>query len=257
MADISDLLLIVALVTQMKAGSPIGTATGFFYTSGDRLFFVTNRHVVLPEQPSNAPDVLSLLLHTDESDLTKNAPFPIPLYDGAAPSFFGYPNYAKVPVDIVVVPLNMSLRARYVFKAVSKANFLPDSFVLSAGDDAMVVGFPRGLSDSVHNLPIVRAALVSSAPAVHFAGMPFFLIDANLHPGTSGSPVFTRPRSLWPDKQGNTNLLGGTPSYFLGVHSATVFVPLATGSEPLGLATVWYGALIEEIIAAIPAPKAA
>jgi hypothetical protein len=41
------------------------------------------------------------------------------------------------------------------------------------------------------------------------------------------------------------------------VHSSTLSVALPTGSEHLGLATVWYAALLEEIIAAIPPPKAA
>lgn len=144
MVEINDLLLVVALVTQVKAGNAIGTATGFFYLSGDRLFFVTNRHVVLPDPPGAKPDSLSVLLHTDGTDLTKNTAYPISLYAGTTPLYFIHPQYVKTPIDVAVIPLDISLKDRFVFKALSKANLLPEHFVLSPGDDAMVVGFPRG-----------------------------------------------------------------------------------------------------------------
>jgi len=116
----------------------------------------------------------------------------------------------------------------------------------------MVIGFPRGLSDSKHNLPLVRNALVSSAYGINFEEAPMFLVDANLHPGMSGSPVLTKPKNIWPDRQGNTNMLTGSPTYFLGVFSATLSVKVsATQEEALGLGAVWYAKLIEDIIAAI------
>jgi hypothetical protein len=79
-----------------------------------------------------------------------------------------------------------------------------------------------------------------------------FLVDANLHPGMSGSPVLTRAKNVWPDKAGNTNMMTGSPVYFLGVFSATLSVKLAPAQEEaLGLGTVWYGRAIEEIIKSI------
>jgi hypothetical protein len=79
-----------------------------------------------------------------------------------------------------------------------------------------------------------------------------FLVDSNLHPGMSSSPVMTRPKNMWADKKGNTNVLTGSPTYFVGIFSATLSVNVtATQQEALGLGAVWYARLIEEIIASI------
>jgi hypothetical protein len=68
----------------------------------------------------------------------------------------------------------------------------------------------------------------------------------------SGSPVLTKPKNIWPDREGNTNMLTGAPVYFLGVFSATLSVNLsANQQEALGLGQVWYARLIEEIMASI------
>ena len=43
--------------------------------------------------------------------------------------------------------------------------------------------------DDVFNLQVVRNGTVASAYPMRFRGQPYFLIDARLHEGTSGSPV--------------------------------------------------------------------
>ncbi|MGH9339895.1 MAG: hypothetical protein ACRD1R_09995 [Acidobacteriota bacterium] len=142
-------------------------------------------------------------------------------------------------MDIAVVTLDQSFTSGIFIKAIALSNFLPERFVMNPGEDVMVIGFPRGLSDSVHNLPLVRNALVSSANSVNVGGFPTFLVDANLHPGMSGSPVLTKPKNIWPDREGNTNILTGSPVYFLGVFSATLSVNLsANQQEALGLGQV-------------------
>ena len=47
-------------------------------------------------------------------------------------------------------------------------------------------------------------------------------------------------------------MMTGSPTYFLGVFSATLSVKVsATEDEALGLGAVWYASIIEEIIASI------
>jgi hypothetical protein len=77
-----------------------------------------------------------------------------------------------------------------------------------------------------------------------------FLTDANLHPGTSGSPVITKPKSAWVDDKRYTNIMTGTNYFLLGAHSATLGATPAGKQEiPLGLGAAWYADLIEEITA--------
>lgn len=249
----NELLFVVAIVTMIQGGKPVGTATGFFYHKNDVLYFVTNRHVVRDEAKGLKPDVLRVKLHVDANDLTKNLDRDIPLYVNGRARWHVHPNYAKSPIDVSVIQLDRkALTAGTYLKALNASNFLPDKFLINPGEDIMVIGFPRGLSDSKHNLPLVRNALVSSAYGINFEEAPMFLVDANLHLGMSGSPVLTKPKNIWPDRQGNTNMLTGSPTYFLGVFSATLSVKVsATQEEALGLGAVWYAKLIEDIIASI------
>lgn len=249
MGTINEILAVVTLIIQIQNGQPVGTATGFFYIKNDTVYLITNRHVVLDEEKRIKPDILRVRLHTDPNDITKNVDFDIPLYSNGAATWHVHRDYVKNKIDIAVIEIDQKkIKAGHFFKGLSASNFFPKNFVIQPGEDVMIIGFPRGLSDSKHNLPIVRNAMISSAYGVDFQGSPFFLVDANLHPGMSGSPVITKPKNVWPDDKGNISLLTGSPMYLLGVHSATLGIKLPSGEEPLGLGTVWYGHLIEEII---------
>ena len=249
MGVINEILAVVILIIQIQSGQPVGTATGFFYARNDIVYMVTNRHVVLDEEKGIKPDTLRVKLHEDPKDMTKNVDFDIPLYTNDSVKWHVHSDYKTKKIDVAVIEIDQkSLKAGHFIKELSSSNFLPKEFVIQPGEDVMVIGFPRGFSDSTHNLPLVRNAMISSAYSVDFQGSPFFLIDANLHPGMSGSPVITKPKNTWPDDKGNINILTGSPMYFLGVHSATIVLPLSSGKESLGLGTVWYGYLIEEII---------
>jgi hypothetical protein len=82
---------------------------------------------------------------------------------------------------------------------------------LDVSAPVLFVGFPNGMFDEKHYLPIVRRGHIATSPDLDFNGEPIFLIDASVFPGSSGSPVFTV----------GDNLIGGTPSLkFLGIISA-------------------------------------
>lgn len=249
METINEILVTVTLIIQIQDGQQVGTATGFFYIRNDVVYFVTNRHVIVDEEKGIKPHTLRVKLHLDPNDMTKNVDFDIPLYSAGLARWHVHPDYTVKKIDVAVVELDQrALRAGHFLKGLSASNFFPKKYVIQPGEDVMVIGFPRGLSDSTHNLPLVRNAMISSAYGFDFRGNPFFLVDANLHPGMSGSPVITKPKNVWPDEKGNIDFLTGSPMYFLGVHSATLGLTLPSGEEPLGLGTVWYGYLIEEII---------
>jgi hypothetical protein len=82
---LNEILLTVTLVIQLKNGGIIGSASGFFYTQSDRLYLVTNKHVVRGDK--TAPDALRLRLHTDANDVLKNADYDVPLFKGGKPAW--------------------------------------------------------------------------------------------------------------------------------------------------------------------------
>lgn len=248
---VDRLLATIVMVIQLQAGKPIGSATGFFYADNSNIFLITNRHVVLDEKKGHRPDALRLKLNGVSGVLGKGVDFDVPLYHDSSPVWLTHPKYPNPPIDVVAIPLDYkALMKDHFLVTLSSANFLPDDLALGTGEDVMAIGFPRGLSDQEHNLPIARNAMISSAYGVPFQGFPLFLIDANMHPGMSGSPVFTRQKNLWQRKSGGVDAFASERTFLLGVHSATLGVELPTGQEPLGLATVWDAQVIEDIIEA-------
>lgn len=67
-----------------------------------------------------------------------------------------------------------------------------DSSDLFPSQSVMFVGYPDSIKDRMHNLPIARTGTIASLPHVDFDGQPSFLIDAQVWPGSSGSPVFVK-----------------------------------------------------------------
>jgi len=246
---VHDIVATVSFVEQVKGGNAMGSATGFFYTRGDDLFLVTNKHVVRDEDRGVLPDLLRLRLHQDANDLTKNGVYDVPLYASGQPLWKGPPQ--PQIADVALLRLNRpEITRTFLIKALSAASFLPERYVLHPGEDVFVMGYPLGFYDERHNLPVFRNAMIASVHGVAFEGLPLFLTDANLHPGTSGSPVITKPKSTWVDEAGNTALVTGTVYYLVGIHSGT-WEPRGV---PVGLGAAWYANLIEDAAASFESP---
>jgi hypothetical protein len=56
----------------------------------------------------------------------------------------------------------------------------------------LILIFPLGFHDIMHNLPIVPRATITSSFPHPFKGESYLLTDARLHRGMSGSPVIAR-----------------------------------------------------------------
>lgn len=71
--------------------------------------------------------------------------------------------------------------------------------LIGAGEAILMVGYPNGLWDEVHNFPLFRQGITSSDPAFDFCGKPEFMIDCACFPGSSGSPIFTYCETVYRD----------------------------------------------------------
>jgi hypothetical protein len=60
-----------------------------------------------------------------------------------------------------------------------------------ASEDILVIGYPNGLIDELNNLPIFVKGNTSTHPNFDHYGREEFLVNANVYPGSSGSPVFS------------------------------------------------------------------
>jgi hypothetical protein len=238
--EISTINFVTTRLEIQKGGGTIGGATGFFFHDGGREFLATNRHVVVDEEGGQHPDALKMLLHANRADLKATKPVVARLQRSGAPTWLQHPDYDLLKCDVVLVPMDpttLDQQNLMNFKGASitcTTSEIINTHLVNPFGDLAIVGYPRGFHDAANNLPVYRRASVASCYGVDFNGMPYFLVDANLHPGTSGSPVVNTHHTLW----------GGPKAYTLfGVHSAQHVVR----GEPLGLNVVWYANLLPEI----------
>lgn len=83
-------------------------------------------------------------------------------------------------------------------------------------EEILMIGYPTGLSDYKHNLPIVRKGIIASDPRIPFDGKDHFLIDCACFPGSSGSPVVTKEQNFFKNAQGNL-VMGSKRSALMGI----------------------------------------
>jgi S1-C subfamily serine protease len=234
-----ELALVTVRIETFSAESRLGTATGFFCTSADQghLFLITNRHVVVNEAAKSFPDHLTLRVHNNPVDLRQSAEYTVRLYRDEQRREKAW-REVDPSVDVVAVELNFPEMRRYVFKAFSAGDFITDDVILGLGDPLVIIGYPLGFYDDVFNLPIIRQGAVASVFPVPFKGNRFFLVDANLQPGTSGSPVVTKPSAMSLTRTGT--VLGGRMFYLVGVNSGAY--------DALNLNAVWFTDILSELI---------
>ncbi len=87
-------------------------------------------------------------------------------------------------------------------------------------EDIIVVGYPNGISDTAHNIPVFRRGITATPAYIDFQNKQEFLIDASIFPGSSGSPVFLYNQGTYSNRSGGTMI--GTRAKLLGVVHAVL-----------------------------------
>lgn len=244
---VDPLLASVCLIVQAHGTSLVGSATGFFFQIETNKYLVSNRHVFTGESlPAGIPkpDRFILPLHANSSDLRQALLVPVSVVDtNGTPLWLEHPLGARVDVAMLALPEDKVKNATIHW--LSEKNFPSESYNASPGQDLFVIGYPQGFHDRLFFLPVMRNALVASAYGVPFEGNQFFLIDAELHPGTSGSPVFSKPTNVMDGGMGIQ--FGGRPIiHLVGINSGEI-KPRSGQKQKLGLHAAWYPSLLLDI----------
>ncbi len=189
---VESLLLAVTRVTTLVGGNARTNATGFFFERDERLFLVTNRHVVLDEASGHRPDALEIELHVDSENVAVTNGFRIPLHPNGAPVWREAVDPAG-RIDVVAIELTRAaLPATLLHRAFTPVHLLKQLDRVEVGTAVLIAGFPLGFHDTLHHLPVVRQAVIASSFGIRFQGEGYFLTDARMHRGTSGAPVVVR-----------------------------------------------------------------
>lgn len=165
-----------------------------------------------------------------------------------------------VAIDVTKFVLNRLSKgdSLYYYGAVSEINFpIPgltvnlNGIAVEAGHEVLSVGYPKNFYDKLNLFPTIKSGVIASKWKTNYNGNPYFLIDAKLFPGSSGSIVITKPGSFG-GKEGDFEFF-----QFLGVYSGNPFLdqkPIEFEDmtiirrETYNIGIVWYYDLIEEII---------
>jgi len=211
------------------------TGTGFLWdmrkTPFDKedIYLITNKHVAGVPQTRFSPSRdgavdcydLKLHVHLGQTQEIKESHITV---------FIKSPNWIPHPqedVDLCMLrmtPIFEKVNGHFVAALLSggklyRSLYFPLSFPLSKfikdfpqlaltpTDDILMIGYPNGLIDEVHKLPIFRSGIIASDPSIDFGEHKLnpdvpggeeivtykeFLIDMEATPGSSGSPVVRR-----------------------------------------------------------------
>lgn len=242
---LDEALFGVTRVLTFAGAQGLTSASGFFFERDGGLFLVTSRHVLFDAPSGHAPDRIEIGMHTDPSDLTQLATLSILLYrDGLA--VWHEARDSGGEVDVAALELDRSaMPAGCVVRPFGPQHLAVGFDEFDVGDRLAIPGFPLGFFDTVHHLPVVRQASVASYYGIRFQGQGFFLTDARMHRGSSGSPVLARL-----DAAG-----AGRPRWcLLGVHSSRMDMATrdAAQDESLGLNCAWYADVLMTLTASGP-----
>lgn len=239
---LETVLLATSKVGTFVDGRPLTTGSGFFFERDDRLFLVTSRHVFVDEPSQHHPDRIEIRLHIDVANLAKCVDFSIPLYRNGKSAWRQGEDSAGA-IDVAAVEINRDvLPPSVVYRAFKPQNICHPgdaAHPVEIGSPLLVLGFPLGFHDTLHQIPVARQAIVASSYNFRFQGRGYFLTDARTHRGTSGSPVIMRDTS-------NDATLGDLPWLLLGIHSARLDMTTrdVSADEALGLNCAWYADIL-------------
>lgn len=174
------------------------TGTGFIYIydfgGKAKIFLVTNRHVVEPNQNGLINFHASKNSYPNK-ELDLGRKITITLNSDHWQQWWKFhpdPNVDIAVLDFTVIENTLDQRKQHVFyKALSNsllvsADEYPD---ISSIQQVVYVGYPKGLIDNQNLLPIARSGYTASPIKFDFDGKRQFLIDSAVYPGSSGSPV--------------------------------------------------------------------
>lgn len=154
-------------------------------------------------------------------------------------------------IDLVAIPIGPILNnaekqgKNYHFVPLGRGVIAGDEILstLPSMEEIVMIGYPNGIWDSKHNLPVIRKGITATHPKLALNGKPEFLIDAACFPGSSGSPIFLANIGSYVNETGA--LVAGTRVALLGIlyagpqHTATgdvvvVEVPTDTKTVSVG-----------------------
>lgn len=230
----------------------------------EKLWLITNKHVLLSKDSSgvyHVPD--SFTFHLRKINGSKIEWFPVTLTNAdikkrAKIHTNDIVDIAAVEiVDLITDLIKDKKNNLTQWTAVSEENLPGNNKIdIEVSDETITLGYPKGFYDQLNLFPIVKSGVIASRWGANFNGNPYFLIDAKLFPGSSGSLVISRPVNQI-THGGQTFTSKDKQFAFLGVYSGEPFKQSAPvefddmtiiRKDGFNVGIVWYSNLVIEIV---------
>ena len=218
---------------RLEVGNQIGT--GFFYkldTKRNSIIIISNRHLV--ENVNKLED-----LDFSKSEIVRETKFHIKTQ--STPNYMVKQNikwFLHPTEDLAFFNFSSVLPnipgAQFLYIDNSYIPSQPELDNLSALEKVVMIGYPNGIFDSIHNLPIFRTGYTAFHPAIDYAGRKHGLIDVACLPGSSGSPVFILEEGMYSDKKTGKSYLANR-LMFLGIENSAPIIAQPTYMQTNGV----------------------
>lgn len=199
-----------------------GTAFVFRHRKGRATaeYLVSARHVV-----ENARS-LGVSFHQRQGDGPRLTEVQRHAFDTAQSPWHFHPD---PDVDVAVTPLapieaELARSGTQIYHCAIDVELVPDADDLAQCDaieEIVFIGYPNGIWDRKHHLPIVRRGCTATPVVIDFEQTPRFLVDAAVFGGSSGSPVFIFNPGEWVNRHGQ--MVPGNRLLFVGVVGSVYF----------------------------------
>lgn len=210
------------IINNQKVGFN-STGTGFYFEfQFDSIkvpVIVTNYHVVANSKVG--------ILHFTETNPDKTPAYGkivTEVVDNFSARWIKHPSE-----DLAILPLNPILvdiqknKKKDPFIVYFDESLIPSKVFLdevTAIEDVLMVGYPKGFWDSTNNLPVVRKGLTATPINLNYNRKPQFLLDVPIYAGSSGSPIILFNQGSYSTKKGG--IIIGSRLILLGINVQSV-----------------------------------
>jgi len=188
-----------------------------------QIFLITNKHVIA--KADNAGKIIgkfgkgSFSFIRNEGDNPKLGDSVVINAENLTDMFVQHPDdevdLAICNISNLYNQITQNLKQNIFIKTIPIEMIPSETESFDAIEDVLFVGYPNGIFDQKNHLPIMRRGITASPFEIDFNGAKKFLIDAQVFPGSSGSPVFIKEQNL----KNGTLSLGSERYFFVGIIS--------------------------------------
>lgn len=180
--------------------NPISIGTGFIIfckikEDGHKAYLVSNKHVLL-ESDYFRISFIKRRASCNEPDLGKVSTFRFQYSE----SYIALHPDEAVDVAVIDMTAFVELYHDSIFFRPLTYDMLAtcNEEFLHVSQSVSFVGYPDDRYDIETNLPLMRSATIASPPSLDFNGERTFVVDGQIFPGSSGSPVMINiAREQW------------------------------------------------------------